>query len=702
MSDQVPRIQDAYLEEADSASKKRKLSKDKRDLVDEGITANRKIGQASRTLKACDLCRKQKTRCFRSPEKPSSCLRCTFLNKTCSFETSPDVLTTAVKVDDGNKLDLIYSGINEVLSLLKGKENSSKSRTHVLRETAIENLNDSPHTKYYDQQPTIISPSNAFKASPFSLMTNHSQVPRPIRRLLRTSLPRPILNDDIISRGILPQSRVIELLDDFRRNYGRWVLFPLVIPTVILVERVRGRSSFLLTTCCCISLRFSLQTRENILLYRELLKHLVKDMNKALINYTSFPDSNEGDIEFLQALVILSIYSYSLTSMLGQIPEEDITIDESGIDISTLNLDAWYLSSIGLTTCISKSTFGRLFANPSSNKASPDFSITILFDELNDENQKLTILRIYNHLCLVHLINCVFSGRMCTIDEIRINYCGAALSLPNATNFDGRMVSEIGILLIAYNYIQSNLNEVMPLDECIAGFEQVKEELTVWYNQWEYLINQPAIQFVEFNYHVCSLVIYYNFNYFKNGLECAQKFGPTLPSLFEEDNLRFILKNCDPESLIQMIHHAHEAVRFVKAIESDSYFAYLSDQLHFCFYFCGVMAVHLVKWLTDSNQGDLLEKLIIDDDEDEILNNRDKGTKSHNFEIILHEVNYLIHKFQLIGQDNANDILTSYHLGLELCVRENFPYFKLKESSSVDATNGYTAVIKNESSRLDE
>ena len=38
----------------------------------------RKYAQASRTLKACELCRKQKTRCFRSPENPNSCLRCRF------------------------------------------------------------------------------------------------------------------------------------------------------------------------------------------------------------------------------------------------------------------------------------------------------------------------------------------------------------------------------------------------------------------------------------------------------------------------------------------------------------------------------------------------------------------------------------------------------------------------------------------------
>ena len=41
----------------------------------------RRLAQASRTLKACELCRKQKTRCSRSIETSNSCLRCIFLNK---------------------------------------------------------------------------------------------------------------------------------------------------------------------------------------------------------------------------------------------------------------------------------------------------------------------------------------------------------------------------------------------------------------------------------------------------------------------------------------------------------------------------------------------------------------------------------------------------------------------------------------------
>lgn len=190
-----------------------------------------------------------------------------------------------------------------------------------------------------------------------------------------------------------------------------------------------------------------------------------------MLQITSFQGTRDGsgDIELLQALVILSIYSLSLSSVArATLPDDDEEeeyefLEDKSMSLQMLNLDPWYISSVGLTVFISKSTFGNLFkkkvGDENSQMNMQQSPFTILYDELDtDEYQTLTILRIYNHLSLVHLVSCVFSGRMCVVDEIRLNYCTATLSLPSATNFDGRMVSEIGILLIAYNYVQVNLN----------------------------------------------------------------------------------------------------------------------------------------------------------------------------------------------------------------------------------------------------
>ncbi len=112
--------------------------------------------------------------------------------------------------------------------------------------------------------------------------------------------------------------------------------------------------------------------------------------------------------------------------------------------LTNFSLDPWYLSSVGLNTFLSKSAFGQLVQHKVIDAATSPF--TVLFQELDDEEQTLTVLRIYNHLTIVHLIQCVFSGRMCVLDEVRLNYCTATLSLAKLTNFDGRVVSEIEVL----------------------------------------------------------------------------------------------------------------------------------------------------------------------------------------------------------------------------------------------------------------
>lgn len=63
------------------------------------------------------------------------------------------------------------------------------------------------------------------------------------------------------------------------------------------------------------------------------------------------------------------------------------------------------------------------------------------------EYDKVMIMRIYNHLCLAHIVNSIFSGRLCIIDSIRVEQTTTTLSLLKATNFDGRMVSEIDYYL---------------------------------------------------------------------------------------------------------------------------------------------------------------------------------------------------------------------------------------------------------------
>ncbi|EMG48818.1 Zinc-finger transcription factor, putative [Candida maltosa Xu316] len=527
----------------------------------------RKLAQASRTLKACELCRKQKTRCFRSPENPNSCLRCRFLSKTCSFEKedNPDNIGGVLPFnlssqETTKKIDSIHDGITEILGFLK---NGSRNQDAKLSLDASVSMRDRSNSVILDSDsniPSFDSFGTLASASPFSIMSNlfgnqsnHSP--------LHSNIP---VSENIISLGILSESEVIELIANFRRNYGRWVSFPSSLSTETLVNQMQVKSSLLLTSCCIVAFRYQeYEIPENkAIKYYMLVQQLMKDLNNSFVKHTSI-GSTTGQVEFLQAIAILSIYSPSISKL-----------DEA------VNLDPWLLSNIGLSTFLTKTAFGDF-------KEVDDETLEIH----GDRYTKVMILRIYNHLCLAHIVNSLFSGRMCIIDATRVKKCATTLSLLNATNFDGRMVSEIGLLFITYNYLQaaSEVDGYQHLDEI---FDRVVQDIKAWFVQWEYLFNQPALHFLEFNYNFCSMLVYY--------IYCFQKLkllGEVASNgLMNQDILNDVFKKIDNEELlITMFDYCSQVLAHINNIDNDSYFAYLSDQIHFSFYFCGVFSIKLTK-----------------------------------------------------------------------------------------------------------
>lgn len=708
----------------------------------------------TRSLKACLLCRKQKTRCFRSSSIAVSCLRCLGLNRECSLETEfkaahpnvrlidgipEDLYTEAPPViggvpneqavnmalgDTKRKLDLIYSGVSELLLLMKGEDNEPRGpilerdvkllldAASTMKKTSlpstpnlfldthgstpggsrslqghIPNLMAGQRSGHHDdslidtEAMLFLSPPTSFKTSPYCAISGLVQnIPRPISKLLNLSTVnqngRKAFFDvdlDIITSGVLTELEVIDLMTDFRSNYGRWVLFLPHTSTEELVKQIRTKSSLLLTTCCCLSMRYSLNLklspgdidnhRRKKDTYKLVMRQLVKDLDKSLLKYASFQGSSNfsGDIEFLQAIVILSIYSLSLSSIVTNTVDPDSLVDED-LNLRDLNLDSWYLSGLGLSTFISKANFGTLFHSINSeNDLSPNF--TVLFHRLDsNEDQKLTVLRIYNHLILIHLVSCVFSGRMCIVDEIRLNYCMSSLSLPSATNFDGRMVSEIGILLITYNFIQVNQasNNSKDLSHIEANLLNVREEITAWYEQWDYLFTQPALQFVEFCYHFCYILIYINYIYSK--LLVASKISMGT-DFFHPDIIEDILQYADKASIVQIVSHAYVLVKFILTVEDDSYFAYLSDQIHFCFFFGALTLMRSLRFLRTNDKLHYLSS----------AEARSNGLSEQSWKKSLNGVFLLIEKYERVAQDNPDDIITKYKSGLMECLHVLFP-----------------------------
>ena len=734
-----------------------------------------------RALKACEGCRKAKTKCFKSSSVAVRCVRCTSSSLVCLLETEyklyhPDVTLVdgipehlldapvenasfplhfipkpdqisqgrAQEIQMNEKLNLIYRGVSEILLMMTSLQNGTGHAPMVnndvkllldaansMKKTSapftpselVDNLpldplsvfpngvsrfgfpgssnshfpsldnatQDKPRPEIHDSiqefhtEPAVFaSSSQSFKVSPLKMIANSmANVPHPIANLLNLSTvdnahsgPSRMTQYDIITCGILSENEAIALMDDFRSNYGRWVSFPILISTKVLVSQIRRKSSLLLSTCCSLSLRYLLNGqpspgdidnhRRKKDTYKAVLKHLVEDLNKSLLKYAAYQNSRSigEDVEFLQSMVILSIYSLSLSSIVSNTVDPESLLDVDS-ELKDLNLDPWYLSGLGLSTFISKSTFGNLFeASDGTSKMSPPY--IAMYDELTTEHsQLLTLLRIYNHLILIHLVSCVLSGRMCMVDEIRLNHCTSTLSLPSATNFDGRMVSEIGILLITYNYLQINSN--LDLGKGPAQFDanlhSVTADIKAWHDQWGYLFEQPALQFGEFCYNFCHLQIVYNYVYYKAQLDSSDKFAPKLNAndLCYKNNLQLLLGYAREEDLSKILLRSYNLTHFVTKVDNDSYFAYLSDQIHFFFFYGAMSLVIVLKYMKDHNHLLLLKATLTE------------HPKEANLKSVLAVVSMLTDKFERVAQNNPNDIITKYKDGIRDCVRELFP-----------------------------
>lgn len=126
-----------------------------------------------------------------------------------------------------------------------------------------------------------------------------------------------------------------------------------------------GRSSLLLTVCCAVVIRYhDPPLRKSI--WRMLLVKLQDDLRATML---IVPHT----IEFIQALAVMSIYTSSLSD------------GEDGFVI-----DAWFISSIALQHFVTKNVLGLVVP---FNGGSP---VT--------EMDEITTYRVWNHLCLVHLV----------------------------------------------------------------------------------------------------------------------------------------------------------------------------------------------------------------------------------------------------------------------------------------------------------
>lgn len=547
----------------------------------------------SRAAKACEICRRQKTRCFPS-QNSSSCLRCMTLGFECSFlitgeninlqhhqnlnqnspvpaitsaatpavgyGSNPSVIASSGLFNGpGSKSDAVEKRLGNLelhLSQLVQLMRNSEARRildssmlsggggsivgHNSGGNGILLINDSiPSAKA-----TFGVPTTPFVTSPFnslSLTMKPEHFPAPLERLKTPQMV--FIQQNIITMGYITREQAIEMLDIFLKYHNQWVSFHTGISTEKLLDLMIARSSLLLTVCCCVVIRYNYPKLKPFI-WKKLLCKLQDDLKETML---IVPHT----IEFIQALVVMSIYASSLS-------DEDAFI-----------VDAWFISGVALQHLATRNVLGFVL--------SFDGGLTPV-----SEIDEIAAYRVWNHLCLVHLVNCVMTGRVCNLDRIRIDQCRKTLDISTSTNFDGRMVAEINFQLILYMYLQTN-----------ESLHEVEEKLRLWHDDWGYLFEQPTTQFVETGYHYGYFLILYHYNYVTNQLE-DEDDSLSWPPL-ELNDVATVFNRCSANHLRRMIRHAIKVIEGLLVVTDITFFKALSDQIHFCGAYAAIMLARLIE-----------------------------------------------------------------------------------------------------------
>ncbi|KAG7880967.1 hypothetical protein KL905_002167 [Ogataea polymorpha] len=458
----------------------------------------------TRTSKACDLCHRKKTRCLKSGSSVS-CLRCLALNEPCSLapnasETPPSTLSQPQTQDFAEmslrtSLASISSDVKEVLRVLR--ESTLPEPSSAILDSYELNMSSRPIT-------TIKTSPLAFVAH---VQPETSLFPPAVLNQLNLLPSLENMQTDIVSVRLLSYDQAAKLLDIFRDRYGRWISFPDTFSTPQLLTHIRKTCPLLLTVACALSLKYGDPNLKE-LVYHEMLLIIKRDLERSLVNMPK-------RLEFLQCLIILSIYSVSLS-------------DES----AELRLDGWYLSHIGIHLFLRLNSYG-------------------LFEYLYDpalvqfEFNELTSYRIINTLVLIHLAYSLLSGKQSSYSLGTLTpkkFYDHSLS----TNFDYRIIAEVEVYLFAYRYL--HLGE---------SLEIVRSQMKGWLSEWEELFTSSANEFVEIDYHLAELLLIFGEN---------------------DADLQKVRENA--EAYDAAYFHSAEILKLAVSITDDSYFAFLSDQMH--------------------------------------------------------------------------------------------------------------------------
>ena len=554
-----------------------------------------------------------------------------------AFIPPSPIPTFNADLETENKIDSIYTNIKQILNVLNTNSKNqdyTPSVTSPVPTEALPIMKEPVNTTNIATQHHLLSPINFMK-----LITEQENNDDPIQNSLAQNssvdmtkpspsnsmekqqstesflLPLSILQQlyplhtfrphyqDVISTNIITTDQAIQLLDIFRDRYGRWPSFPTMTSTKRLLKRFRNRCPLLLTVSCLLSLKYG-----DPLLKQKIWSKLCSIVRKEVHWLSS---SYSGGLEELQCLVILGAYCIGLSDSGFQANEEGHTNTDDEEKNNTkdseplLLLDGWHLSGIGLTLFEKLNGYGILdqmygdeieilwqnnkrkieeklgkqVESPLHDGDTPMDKIQLHENEEDDDDDDdefnlLTLHRIWNTLVLIQLAYSLLDGRKSWVGIEKLKPRQVS-NIPSATNFDFRIISEIHMYLIGYRYIM--LNE---------RYDETIKDTKLWLDKWSSTFGQPSNQFVEIDYHFVGVLI--KIKQLKLDMSSLEFLHPA--------------SDIGMKDVIDIKMHAHSIINLIDTVSDDSYFAFLSDQIHLTVFYATNILICILSALENLNR----------------------------------------------------------------------------------------------------
>ena len=116
-----------------------------------------------------------------------------------------------------------------------------------------------------------------------------------------------------------------------------------------------------------------------------------------------------------------------------------------------------------------------------------------------------------------------------------------------------------------------------------ASRQTTVEEIENWMHHWDFMFGKPLNQFIEIDFHWVWILLYLKEGGFTfNGQSLSFTVAGDASSSAEGSKLQ------------AMENHAYKVLELIDTIKDDSYFAFLSDQIHLIVFFVSIVSIELL------------------------------------------------------------------------------------------------------------